>query len=281
MYVDLHIHSSASDGTDNPKEILEKVIQKNIEYFSICDHDVIDGSKKMLELSKSNDFNKKVNFIPGLELTTQFQDKEYHILFYSYDIDNKIIKKLNSFVINRRIEEEEKFIKKLEKEFKAVSLNEFRKYINDQKRGGFKTINYLIDKNIVTWEEFFSKEWRSKWDNRVFKPIHEVVNELKKVRGTIVLAHPSYYFKESIMSSGILDELREIGIAGIECFSPYCKEEYFNYYVEYCNKNNLIITAGSDSHGSFTRGREIGLPKVETELIRNSIEKIKELISIR
>lgn len=274
MYIDLHIHSSASDGTDSPKEILEKVIQKDIEYFSICDHDVIDGSKKMVELSKSSDFNKKINFIPGIELTTQFQDKEYHILFYSYDIDNKIIRELNSFVLNRRIEEGEKFIKSLEKEFKAVSLNEFREYTNNEKRGGFKTINYLIDKNIVTWDEFFNKEWRDRWDNRVFKPIHEVINELKKIRGTIILAHPSYYFRDSVMPREILDELRKIGIIGIECYSSYCKEEYFKYYVEYCNKNNLIITAGSDYHGSFTKGRVIGLPKVEIELIRNSIEKM-------
>ena len=101
-----------------------------------------------------------------------------------------------------------------------------------------------------------------------FKNPKEVIDIIKGAGGYSFLAHPSAYENGEILSINVLEEFRDYGISGVECFSPYLKNiEDANYYVKFCKENDLMISAGSDCHGEFNN-RSLGIPKVTFEQLR-------------
>ena len=83
--IDLHIHSTCSDGTFTPKEIVHKVIEKNLYGFSLTDHDTVDGISEILAMNLPKD----LKFIPGIEISCDTLHREIHILGYGIDCKNK------------------------------------------------------------------------------------------------------------------------------------------------------------------------------------------------
>lgn len=101
-----------------------------------------------------------------------------------------------------------------------------------------------------------------------FKSPKEVIEIIKNAGGYPFLAHPSAYTKGDNLSIKILDEWKDYGICGIECFSPYLRNIVdADYYVRFCNENNLMISTGSDCHGGFNN-RILGIPKVGIDKLK-------------
>lgn len=91
--IDLHIHSYYSDGTMAPEEIMEEAIKKNLKMIAIADHNVLEGSKELLSISR----NKDIECFPAVEIDTIDNGVNYHILAYNFDIENQ---EFNQFVNN-------------------------------------------------------------------------------------------------------------------------------------------------------------------------------------
>jgi len=90
----------------------------------------------------------------------------------------------------------------------------------------------------------------------------ETIKIAKKSGGKIFLAHPSYHYKNGYMPEKEMKHWLEIGIDGMECYSPY-NRNFIQGYIEFCKKNNLMISSGSDCHGTFIESRKLGVPHVE------------------
>jgi hypothetical protein len=96
------------------------------------------------------------------------------------------------------------------------------------------------------------------------KSPEEVIRVAKESGGKIFLAHPSYHYRNTFMPEEELKFWLELGIDGIECFSPY-NGGRGDYYIDFCRKNNLMISGGSDCHGMFIPSRKLGVPEVSLE----------------
>lgn len=257
--VDMHMHTCASDGTWDVSELKDELKKNKINIFSITDHDCIDNIKNMQEIISPKD---NLVFIPGTELTTEYQNREYHLTLYNFDLKNKELESLIKWTNESKISTNKEYIKNYAaKKFKDVSLEDFEKYDYDRKRGGWKSVNYMIDKgiheDIVSHLTDFGK---SGMKARLKSP-EEVIKTAKKSGGKIFLAHPSYHYRNSRMPKEELEYWLSAGIDGIECFSPYNKGEE-QYYIDFCRKNNLMISGGSDCHGMFIPTRKLGVPEV-------------------
>lgn len=261
--VDMHIHTTASDGTWDIEELLELIIKSNIKLFSITDHDTIESSVRMLHSIPKNIF-----YVIGVEISCTYNDGEYHITAYDFDYKNSKLNELLKFNQIQRKEFNTRIVQYVKETNLLKEIDDYSSYKYDRNRGGWESLNYLLDKNIIkNLNEYFEIIKLSK-EKLYFKSPREVIETIKEAGGYSFLAHPSAYEKGSRLSIEILNEWGNYGIAGIECFSPYIKNvEDINYYIRFCKENNLMISAGSDCHGKFNN-RTLGIPKVSMDEIQ-------------
>lgn len=260
--VDMHMHTCASDGTWDVTELKEELMANKIDIFSITDHDSIDNIKNMEDILRPED---NLVFIPGVELSTEYKGKEYHLTLYNYDINNKGLLDLINWTNKNKLNSNRDYIgSHAAGKYGNVSIEDYEKYEFDRKRGGWKSARYMIDKGIHKDIPDHIRDVRDSGLKAKLKGSEEVIHIAKKSGGRLFLAHPSYHYKKVGMP---LEELKfwlESGIEGIECFSPY-NVGMTDYYIDFCKKNNLMISGGSDCHGSFIPSRKLGLPKVSFE----------------
>ena len=255
--VDLHIHSFKSDGTWDMNQLLNKV-NNYIDIFSVTDHDSINMVKKLLK----KDLINKI-FIPGIELSCTYNSKEFHITSYSFDINNNDLLSLIDYNTKVRKDFNKNIIYYFEKIYNKKLMNSYYDYKNNDRRGGWKALNFLIDQKLIDGLNDLFIKISNMEEQMIFLPPEKVINIVHQAGGYCFLAHPGAYFDKELLNKEFLLEWVEMGIDGIEAFSPYLKKENdAKYYVEYCKENGLMYSGGSDTHGEFIKERKIGFPKI-------------------
>lgn len=257
--VDLHIHSNASDGTHSPKELVQEAAENNIELMSLTDHDEIENIEEVKTLAKE----KGIAFLPGIEISSTFQGKLYHILAYGTDNSNKELMKLmdhNKYLLNKRNDDSIKYL--IEKGYE-IDFSEYERYEYDKRQGGWKSLSFLIEKEICRdvgdyFNRLFYKQKTILFPE--FSSTEKVVRTIKNAGGIPILAHP-YYEKDDTPIPEKLSLFIEIGIEGVECFHPNHSYDIINKCLEWCKAKGVIITAGSDFHGGFIETRRMGTPE--------------------
>ncbi len=259
LKTDLHMHTNVSDGTWNVYELKDKLKENNIKIFSITDHDDIENSEAMASIIKPSD---DLIYIKGVEFTSTYNDKEYHLTLYNYDSKSKELIEFLDWTKYLRLDYNDKFIKYISTIYDNVTFEDFLAYKEDRSRGGWKSSNYLIDKKIHNNMTEHFEDIKKSGLTITFKSPEEAIKACKKSGGYIFLAHPSYHYRQSAMPMEELKMWLDLGIDGIECFTPYNDGKHSEYYKDFCTKNNLMISGGSDCHGEFIPARKLGVPNV-------------------
>jgi predicted metal-dependent phosphoesterase TrpH len=243
IYVDLHIHTTASDGSDGPEEIIKKIRDNSITIASVTDHNTIANTRKFNDLAGANG----IRAVNGVELSTRHKGHPLEVLFYGFDLrDHYTIEVINNIHISE-IRKTEEIVASLHDQYANISLEEYRHFAFDVKNGGTRLSNYLKEKNleIGIYRDF---NW-----GKVFPDLEHLLRALVKRKGFTILAHPGFSLKELFPGKIIkyLDEIREMGIDGIECFQSCHDGETEEILVKWCKANAMLITAGSDYHGEW------------------------------
>lgn len=270
--VDLHTHSFYSDGTMSPSEILNTAIRNNIGILAITDHNILDGTKELIELNKKN--NHELICISGVELDAVEDNINFHVLAYNFDVHNKTF---NHFVENNRELLEEvnlKLIKKIEKDTSSINLIDYQQFDYDKSKGGWKALHYFISKgltnNLVEGLSVYSK-YKHSYTCVNFPSIKDVCTAIHSANGKAILAHPGKVIKSKTIEEFEykLRKIIPLGIDGIECYYPSHSKEITEICKKLCIENGLIMTSGSDCHGEF---EETVIGEVQTPVNRLNIE---------
>ncbi len=268
MIIDLHVHSSCSDGSLTVKEIIREAKIRNIGLISITDHDSIACQEKAMTLAKKNG----IHYVPGVELNVTFSHPRYRegksisldFLGYEFDIQNKELKNKLQRIGKYREERAVKILDKINTEFakegiEKLTKNDLRE-IRDSIDGVFgrpHIANYLVRKGIVgTKQEAFDR-YLVKCDVPKY-PLHveEASRLVRNAAGIIVLAHPNDPHGTSLArltkslpeQTEIIEESILRYIDGAECWHSRNDALTTNHYVKFARKNGLIMTGGSDCH---------------------------------
>ena len=277
MLTDLHVHSYYSDGTMSPKEIVREAKNKNLGIIAITDHDVLDSYEEVkVEAEKEG-----IIVIRGVEIDSIFEGHLVHLLAYKFN-DNKKFFELVNKAKEQLLETSIELIRRMEKDYENISLEDYNSYEYDRRKGGWKGIHYLFDRKVTEGlfdgMKFYGKYecGHEKFD---FPSVKEVCDTTHEAGGYVVLAHPCNYYKDKTKEKILekLEILKSDGIDGIECYYPANSDLMTETCVEFCKDNDLIITAGSDSHGDFgavSKGIEYYLGAVKADDKKLNLKKI-------
>lgn len=246
--IDLHVHSSFSDGNLKLEQILFKAAQDNIKEIAITDHDTIANLRNYLQLGKK--YNLII--IPGIEIPVDCDG--IHILGYGIADFDKIEKDLLNLETYNE-EQNIKTIKALIKQGIKINAETVRQQSTNNVITYRDIAKYLLKHNYVNstleaYEKFIGKNASAYFPSRKFS-VKEVLQLIRDTNGISVLAHPFTLNKRMNLES-IIYQLKNYGLDGIESCSPKMTIEQEEYYTFLAHKYNLIQTAGTDFHNSDT-----------------------------
>jgi len=252
--IDLHIHTKFSDGTDSIELLLEKIIKKQIKTFSITDHDTVDGCSYLLKNLKDIVVKNNLNFINGIEISTSLKNNPVHILAYNFNVDNKIIQnfiKENQKLRKIRIK---KIIEVLQKEFNIqLEKKDIDFLLNLKNPSRSHIASFLVKMGYANFQTCMSKYLYHTF-GEYFLPTELVIKQLKEANIISVMAHPLKRRTSNSLSDDELEEniniLANSGLDGLECFYSEYNKSKRDLILKQAKKHNLLISGGSDYHGS-------------------------------
>lgn len=265
-FADLHIHTNYSDSTLTPKDVIEDAHKNDISCIAITDHDTLSGIQPATEAAKK--YNIEV--ISGIELSSEINGKDVHVLGYLFDHLNKnFIDKLNC-IQDTRVGRMEKMINKLkELGIDNIELEEVCSLAKTKSVGRPHLAFMLRQKGWVSQiSEAFDKylaEGAPAYFPKYKQTPSEAIKLINEMGGVAVLAHPMITQIDELIPGLVRD-----GLKGIEVFYPNASKNTIDFYKGIARKHNLVTTGGSDSHGSAKKNIYIGK-------VRLPYEKVEEL----
>lgn len=254
--IDLHIHSSYSDGEYDILEIINKLKEKNIKVFSITDHDNINS---LVELNKLK--LKGIKYISGVEISSYYKKMGIHILGYYIDGNIKPLKRLLNKINLRRKKRMKEILKKIKVRNNIILNNdEIEELLNTNNIGKKKLAKILLKNNLgnnyLEIRDNYLSNLHCKTSYRA--NIKSVCKVIKKSGGIPILAHPKEYeIRYGIKIDNIIKDLIKCGIKGIEVYHSLHSIEDIERYLDIAHKYNLLISGGSDYHISKSN-KELG-----------------------
>ena len=246
MKVDLHVHTTASDGLLSPTEMIAKAKENGINTIAIADHDTIDGIPEGMNAANE----KGITLIPALEISAK-HEKQVHMLGYFVDYTDLKFQSFVNKLKNSREDRNEKMLKKLGNMGFEITMEEL-KASAEGNIGRPHIADLMVKKGYVsTFAEAFEKYIGNDKPCYVSKErpdIRKAIELIRKYKGIPVLAHPKYTFLEGEELENFVAYLSDVGLGGLEVYySKHSKEEEAEY-LKLAEKYSLIPTAGSDYH---------------------------------
>ena len=277
--IDLHVHTTASDGQYTPSQIIEKASDKNIGVIAITDHDTIAGIDEGAAAARKHG----ITFVPGTELNINFPTGEFHLLGLGFkQISPSLTLLLDNLVKNRELRNAQ-IIEKMRAEGVDLTLEEMQADFPDTVLGRPHFAAELVKKKVVktrqqAFDRFLAKG-RPWYVQRVGSNLDEAIIAIKKSGGVPVIAHPMSLYLSWGKLPDTLQDFYERGVMGLEAFHPGARVTECLRLEELAHKIGYFVTAGSDFHGEKIRadrklGHTCGGRKIEDDVW----DKIKDII---
>lgn len=250
--IDLHTHTTASDGQYTPAELIRKVAGK-ISVLAITDHDTVSG----LEEGKKTAQECGITFVPGIELNINRPGCEFHLLGLGLKNPSKSLNDVIQKLIDSREQRNQYVINKMLSEGIQVSLEQVQNDFPGQVLGRPHFAQWLEEHKIVkNRQQAFDKylaRGRPWYIERTGANLDEAIQAIYDSGGIPVVAHPMSLYLSWSKIEPVLADFKERGILGMECFHPGARVSECFRLEELARKLNFFVTAGSDFHGEKIR----------------------------
>ncbi len=274
--IDLHVHTTASDGTLRPAEVVRLAKKLGLQAISITDHDTLDGLDEAIEAGDA----VGVEIIPGIELSAAYRDGTIHILGYYVDrSDPEFVKEIDHLQ-RVRVERNEQMLNKLIEFGINITFEDLRKESKEGLIGRPHFARLLLKKGVVgTMDEAFEKFLRKgapTYVSKVRLSSEDAIGMILRNGAIPVLAHPFVLKKDcGIPLQEIIAELVGYGLQGLEDFYSSHTSEEEAEYLELAQSKGLLATGGSDFHGSVKSEYALGFGSGNLCLSLSLLDKLK------
>ena len=244
--VDLHLHTTSSDGVHSPEAIVAKAAARGLEIISICDHDTVEGIGPALAAAAN--YNG-LTLIPGVEVSTDFQNGEVHVLGYYIDQNHPGLNQTLKTMRQSRVERARAMVKKLAELGIHIEWARVRELAGSGSIGRPHIAQAMLEKgHIATFGDAFYSylgHGQPAYVERIKMSPQEAVVLILAAGGLPVLAHPMTIDEPETMISN----LAVAGLVGLEVYYGGSSPDQIEQLVKTAARHGLIATGGSDYHG--------------------------------
>ena len=248
---DLHIHSTKSDGSVAPREIVRMAREMALGAVSITDHDTAAGTAEALEAGR--EFG--VTVIPGVEISVEFHSKTVHMLGYCFGNGAQRLQQGLDTIVEGRNDRNRKIVGKLNELGLGIAYEEIEAEADGGIVGRPHFAAVMLRKGCVAtrqeaFDRYLARGAAAYVDRLRFSPEDSVVM-IRESGGIPVLAHPKFIpLAEGETLEQVVQVLVDAGLAGIECYYSLHTDEETREYLDLAKRFGLVVTGGSDFHGA-------------------------------
>lgn len=270
--VDLHLHTTSSDGTFNPSELVAYAASFGLETISVTDHDTVDGVPEALKAAAE----LPIEVIPGIEMGSDVGGRDIHVLGYFIDYTDSAFVAYLDELCSFRLTRADEMVRRLRRRGIRITLKD----VLDLAGGGVLTRAHIAKamvakgfvSNVRDAFDYYLARDRSCYVQKYNYSAADVIAAIHRVGGVSVLAHPGI----SAVDEAI-DDLIASGVMGIEAYCRDHTPDQVKRYLAIADRHKLIVTGGSDDHGPHTPGRfAIGQVFVPDEVVDNLKQAAKK-----
>lgn len=250
MCCDLHTHTTASDGSDAPSELVSLARDAGLSAVAVTDHDTVSGLPEALALGRATG----MDVIPGVEFSVVSPRGNMHILGYLFDLDSPVLDAALKRVQEARAARNPKILARLRDLGLELTEEDLRKVSGGGQVGRPHIARAMVARGYVrsvsdAFDRYLKRDAPAYVPKSVLTPA-QAIDVIHQAGGVAVLAHP---FSLGLGAFSGLEQafcdLVEQGIDGIECYYSEHSRELTGFCIEFCTRHGLVVTGGSDYHG--------------------------------
>lgn len=247
---DLHTHSSCSDGTATPNENVRLALERGLAGLGVTDHDTTEGLAEAFAAAEGTG----LEVIPGIEFSAEYDGASLHVLAYWMDPQDGPLRDELKRLTDTRFRRGEMMIEKLQELGYDVAFERVREIAGGDLIARPHVARAMVEAGIVTDEKEAFTRFIS--DGGIaYVPKHALhptaaLRLIDAAGGACVLAHPGMWKGEGSVPDGLIEEMAEGGMVGLEVDHPDHDEQQRSYYRAMADRLDLVPTGASDCHGA-------------------------------
>ncbi len=255
--IDMHVHTTASDGTVEPKMVVSMAAMQGLKAIAITDHDTMAG---IAEAGEAGEL-LNVTIIPGIEISTDYQGKDVHVLGYFLDDKAPALAEYMDWVREKRAARNVQILERLRKKGYDIPLSQLEAEnpgVLGRPHIAKKLVEFGAVSNIKEAFRRYLAQGRSCYVERERIPFGEAAKLIKTCGGVAVLAHPLQYGFDRAALDTLVKTAAQAGFSGMEILYPGYTQADQSKLFDLAEKYGLLPTGGSDFHGEGKPEIQIG-----------------------
>ena len=275
--IDLHTHSTASDGKLSPSELIAHAVKVGIEVIALTDHDTLSG----LEEARKEAEKLGIEFIPGIEISAEYDPGSMHMLGYFVDPEDEDLIETLAWLRGGRDDRNRIILKKLADLGCPLQWDEVASLAEGETMGRPHIANAMLARGYVStfkeaFDRYLGKRAAAYTDREKMTP-ERAIEKVLQAGGLPVLAHPQTLSLSDEDLSDLLERLSSFGLVGIEAHYYSHSREETDLYCALAEKYGLLVTGGSDFHGPGMIETRLGIGKGTLNIPKEVADSLTEL----
>ncbi|MEL7237532.1 MAG: PHP domain-containing protein [Planctomycetota bacterium] len=283
LHVDLHMHSTASDGTDTPTQLVHKAKRAGLSAIALTDHDTVAG------VAEARDAARRVNldFVPGIEVSASYpRPGVMHLLGYGIDIEHPALSRLTANLQDARAERNAFLIDRLQSVGIDIDHAQLRAFAGSDNIGRPHFAKLLFAKGYIphvnaAYRYYLGNTGKFRFDRREPEPAAAIA-AIHEAGGVVSLAHPIQLRKQNFAQlANEIKNLADAGLDGVECIYNDHRESFVCELKDLCRRFDLLQTGGSDYHGGAKKWITLGRCGQSRRVPRKLYDRLLERLAAR
>jgi 3',5'-nucleoside bisphosphate phosphatase len=276
--LDLHLHTTHSDGSCTPTEVIGLAHQAGVTALAITDHDIMTGVEEAITAGK----HCGIEVIPGVEISSIIGQSELHILGYFLDWQDPVLHERLKTLRDSRHRRNPQIIERLQALGINITYEEVRSLAGSDSVGRPHIARALMDKHVVSSakEAFdrFLADGKPAYVPRDLPSPAEAIQWITAAGGLAVLAHPTWVKLADRSLIELVRELKAAGLDGVEVYYSTHAARQTREYLSLAQQLGLLVTGGSDFHGLTKPDIEVGVGKGTLHIPTSLLDKMKAAV---
>lgn len=276
-YIDLHVHSTKSDGSYTPTELVAEAIKQGLSCFALTDHDTISGIDEARAAAKGT----ALTIIPGIEFSTSYYGKDIHMLGLCLDYKNAAFQKQLNYFIESRDARNEKIYSLFKEHGIEISKESMKEMFGDVVYTRAHMARFLLNKGYTTsingaFTHYIGDHGPCYVPRENITP-KQTIESILDAGGIPIIAHPLLYKLSKENLENMVKEFKKMGMLGIEAIYWSHTPSDENALRLLAGKYDLIISGGSDFHGANRPNVALGKGKGNLKIPMSILDTIKSM----